>query len=71
MFDAGKKPDGTPYRIGVIDLPSFYRDMEAERRGDPDFKSTTRDVRDILDDFHKQGRRRRGPRPAHATAAGR
>ena len=55
VFEAGKKPDGSPYRIGVIDLPSFYRDTEAERRGDPDFKSATRDVRAILDDFRQKG----------------
>jgi carboxyl-terminal processing protease len=54
VFEAGKKADGTPYRIGVIDLPSFYRDMDAERSGDPDFKSATRDVLAILDDFNRQ-----------------
>jgi carboxyl-terminal processing protease len=54
-FDVGRKPDGTPYRIGVIDLPSFYRDTEAEHRHDPDFKSATRDVRVILDKFRSQG----------------
>ena len=54
IFEAGRKPDGKPYRIGVIDLPSFYRDMTAERRGDPNFKSTTRDVRNILDDFNRK-----------------
>ena len=41
--------------MGVVDLPGFYRDMEAERDGDPDFKSATRDVRAILDDFKRQG----------------
>lgn len=54
IFDAGRKADGTPYRIGVIDLPSFYRDMAGDRRGTPDFKSTTQDVRKILDDFKRQ-----------------
>ncbi|MCP4888500.1 MAG: tail-specific protease, partial [Planctomycetaceae bacterium] len=29
VFDAGKKEDGSPYKIGVIDLPSFYTDMQA------------------------------------------
>ena len=28
VFDVGRRPDGTPYRIGVIKLPSFYRDMD-------------------------------------------
>ena len=55
MFDAGKKPDGSPYRIGVIDLPSFYRDTDAEHRGRLDFKSATRDVRAILDEFRSKG----------------
>ena len=45
VFEDGRKPDGTPYRIGVIDLPSFYMDMAGDRRGLADFKSTTRDVR--------------------------
>jgi carboxyl-terminal processing protease len=55
IFDEGRKPDGRPYRIGVIDLPSFYMDMGGARRGVADFKSTTRDVRKILDDFNAKG----------------
>jgi carboxyl-terminal processing protease len=55
VFDAGRKPDGSAYRIGVIELPSFYMDMAGARRGIGDFKSATRDVRNILDDFKKQG----------------
>jgi carboxyl-terminal processing protease len=39
----------------VIDLPSFYMDMAAARAGRRDFKSTTRDVRKILEDFNRQG----------------
>jgi carboxyl-terminal processing protease len=54
VFDVGRKSDGNPYKIGVIDLPSFYRDMAGERRGVQDFKSTTHDVRLILDDFNRQ-----------------
>nr|NIL98043.1 tail-specific protease [Planctomycetales bacterium]NIP70193.1 tail-specific protease [Planctomycetales bacterium] len=48
IIELGNKPDGTPYKIGVIDLPSFYMDMDAARLGRTDFKSTTRDVRKIL-----------------------
>ena len=51
VLETGKKPDGTPYKIGVIDLPSFYFDLEAARRGDPNFRSTTNDVRKILREF--------------------
>ncbi|MBQ9455214.1 MAG: carboxy terminal-processing peptidase [Thermoguttaceae bacterium] len=53
VFEAGKKEDGTSYKIGVINLPSFYLDMQAARFGEG--KSSTRDVRKILDDFTAQG----------------
>lgn len=46
--------NGGVFRIGVIDLPSFYMDMEARSKGDPNYKSTTRDVRTLLEDFNKQ-----------------
>lgn len=56
VFEAGRRPgDGQPYKIGVIDLPSFYMDMAGARLGLPDFKSTTRDVRNILDRFKEDG----------------
>ena len=51
VFEAGKKSDGTPYKIGVIDLPSFYFDLDAARRGDPNYRSTTNDTRKILRKF--------------------
>lgn len=51
VFEAGQKADGTPWKIGVIDLPSFYFDMEARSRGDSSGRSTTRDVRKILRQF--------------------
>ncbi len=51
IIERGQRADGRPYRIGVIDLPSFYMDMEGARQGIENFKSTTRDVRRILDDF--------------------
>lgn len=52
ILEAGKKPNGQPYKIGFIDLPSFYMDMEGARAGLPDFKSCTRDVHRILDFFN-------------------
>jgi carboxyl-terminal processing protease len=54
IFDVGRKADGTPYRVGVIDLPSFYRDMAGDRAGLPNFRSTTRDVHAILDNFNSK-----------------
>jgi len=55
VFEAGRRADGRPYKIGVIDLPSFYMDMEGARHGVAEFKSTTRDVRRILEDFNSKG----------------
>lgn len=52
--EVGKKPDGTPYRVGIIDLPSFYMDMSGAREGLEDFKSTTRDVARLLKHFNDQ-----------------
>ncbi|MCU7809625.1 MAG: PDZ domain-containing protein, partial [Candidatus Thiodiazotropha sp. (ex Notomyrtea botanica)] len=43
------------YRVGVVEVPTFYRDFAAESRGDEDFRSTTRDVRNLLVDLNKQG----------------
>lgn len=51
IFEEGKKSDGSPFKVGVIDLPSFYMDMEGARENAADFKSSTRDVKKILDDF--------------------
>ena len=45
---------GPARRIGVISLPSFYMDMEGRRAGKVDFKSTTRDVRRLLEQFKEQ-----------------
>ncbi|MGO1244098.1 MAG: carboxy terminal-processing peptidase [Sphingobacterium sp.] len=44
-----KGADGKTYKVGLIKLPKFYIDFEAYRKRDPDYKSTTRDVRLILD----------------------
>jgi len=55
IFEAGTKADGSTYKIGVIDLPSFYADMDGARKGATDYRSTTRDVRKILDDFNAKG----------------
>lgn len=46
--------EGKTYKIGVIDVPGFYLDFNAYRNGDPDYKSTTRDVRRIIDTLKQQ-----------------
>ena len=43
------------YKVGVINLPTFYIDFEAYRRRDPNYKSTTRDVARLLDELQKEG----------------
>ncbi len=41
-------------RVGVIDIPTFYIDFEAMRRGDEEYKSTTRDVRRLLGELEEE-----------------
>ena len=55
IIEEGVKPDGSPWRIGVINLPSFYMDMAAARQGRADYKSSTRDCRKLLEGFREQG----------------
>ncbi len=42
------------YKIGVINLPTFYFDFEAASRGEEDYKSSTRDVRALLEELKEQ-----------------
>ncbi|MBI2381066.1 MAG: carboxy terminal-processing peptidase [Gammaproteobacteria bacterium] len=42
---------GRTQRIGVIKLPKFYIDFAARYQGDPNYRSTTRDVRKLLDEL--------------------
>ena len=46
--------DGAKKKIGVIDLPSFYLDYQAAYKGDPNYKSVTRDMKRILTRFNKE-----------------
>ena len=43
------------HRIGVIDIPAFYIDFEAYRRGDKNYRSTTRDVKRLIDELVSAG----------------
>jgi carboxyl-terminal processing protease len=45
----------SPRRVGVIALPAFYQDFEARRNGDPDYRSTTRDVARLLRELSAEG----------------
>jgi carboxyl-terminal processing protease len=49
-------PDGEKIiKVGVIDIPAFYIDFDAMRRGDEDYKSTTRDVKRLLQELQDEG----------------
>lgn len=47
--------NGKSYKVGVIDIPSFYLDFEGKRKGEKDFKSTSNDVKKILDTLKQEG----------------
>ena len=43
-----KDSGGRELRVGIITIPAFYSDFEAARRGVKNYRSTTRDVRQLL-----------------------
>ncbi len=45
---AAARPDSSDFL--VVSLPVFYSDYTAEEAGDPDYKSTTRDVRQLIEE---------------------
>lgn len=49
-----KMPGGEIRKIGFINLPSFYMDMQGARENRTNFRSSTRDVRRILVDFRSK-----------------
>ncbi|HWY85287.1 MAG TPA: carboxy terminal-processing peptidase [Gemmataceae bacterium] len=53
IIEDGQKAGGKPYRIGVIELPSFYAATPGKETGE--IKSASKDVRRILNEFKSQG----------------
>lgn len=47
--------DGREWRIGVIEVPSFYRDYQALSNGDKNYTSTTKDVKRLIGELEEQG----------------
>ncbi|MFL2699712.1 MAG: carboxy terminal-processing peptidase [Gammaproteobacteria bacterium] len=43
------------YKIGIIDLPTFYIDFNAYKNRDPNYKSSSNDVKNILKEFNNSG----------------
>ncbi len=46
--------EGEQLKIGVIDIPTFYADFAAYQAGDPNYKSSTRDVKRLLQELKKE-----------------
>ncbi len=47
--------EGREWTIGVIEVPSFYRDYRALSNGDKDYTSTTKDVKRLIAQLEEQG----------------
>jgi len=47
--------NGHTYKVGIITVPSFYNDMDAANGGDANNRSTTHDVRRLLQGFAATG----------------
>ncbi|MCF6217493.1 MAG: carboxy terminal-processing peptidase [Gammaproteobacteria bacterium] len=48
-------PGNGAKKIGVISIPTFYMDFEGYRRGDDDYRSTTRDALALIEALQQQG----------------
>ena len=46
---------GKPMKIGVIDIPLFYRDFEGAQKHEKEFSSTTRDTQKLMEELRKEG----------------
>jgi len=42
------------FKLGVIEVPTFYIDFEALQNGDPNYKSTTRDVEKLIKELREE-----------------
>jgi carboxyl-terminal processing protease len=47
--------NGETYKVGAITIPTFYADFQAMQAGDRNYKSTTRDVRRLLEELEAEG----------------
>lgn len=42
-------------KIGIVDVPTFYVDFKASQQGDENYRSTTRDVAELIDRLKAEG----------------
>lgn len=47
--------DGEAVKIGVVDLPVFYLDFNGRAKNLPDYRSSTRDVRRLINEMKAEG----------------
>lgn len=52
VFTLGE--EGKSFKLGVIELPTFYSDFEARNRGDKNYNSTTTDVKRIIGELKEE-----------------
>lgn len=45
---------GKHYKLGVVTVPTFYADFEGRTQGDPEYRSTTKDVRDLIAELESE-----------------
>ncbi|HET6323555.1 MAG TPA: carboxy terminal-processing peptidase [Planctomycetaceae bacterium] len=55
ILQAADRVKGSQARVGILNIPSFYRDFNGASSGEDDFKSTARDVQKVLENFKRQG----------------
>ena len=46
---------GRDYRVGIVEIPTFYVDFKAVQQGETGYKSTTRDVRRLIGELKEEG----------------
>ena len=54
IIETGNWFDGRKEKIGILNIPSFYRDFSGASSGGAYFKSTSRDVKKVLRRFNRQ-----------------
>jgi len=47
--------EGRDWSIGIIEIPSFYRDFRALNNGDKNYTSTTKDVKRLIAELEEEG----------------
>ncbi|MFT5421350.1 MAG: carboxyl-terminal processing protease [Candidatus Endobugula sp.] len=49
------KDEGQNFKVGVINIPTFYLDFDAYRQRDPNYRSTTKDVHRLITELENEG----------------